>query len=222
MKFENILVVEDQEVANLSLRITLEGLELPRPQHAYYCDTALAMIRKGRQEQTPYDLLVTDLYFEVNGSTKQKPDAMELIKAAKDLDPGLKVLVFSGETRPLIIRRLYDEFHIDGYVRKARGDAQELKDALETLAANRRFYSREFRSLTGQENQHDFTPYDKTIVRLLAEGHAQKDIPIWLESNNMRPFGLSSVEKRLNLIKTAMGFTKNEQLVVFCKEIGLI
>lgn len=222
MKFENILVAEDHEVANLSLRITLEDLQLPRPQHAYYCEIALAMIRKAGQDQRPYDLLVTDLYFEADGSAKQEPDGMELIKAARHLQPGLKVLVFSAESRPVIIRRLYDEFNIDGYVRKARGDAQELKSALENLAKNRKYYSREFRSLSTQENQHEFTEYDKTIVRLLAQGYAQKDIPAWLERNDMRPFSLSSMEKRLNLIKGAMGFTKNEQLVIFCKEMGLI
>jgi DNA-binding NarL/FixJ family response regulator len=222
MKFENILVAEDHEIANLSLRITLEELQLARPQHAYYCEIALAMIRKAHQDQRPYDLLVTDLYFEADGSAKQKPDGMELIKAAKQLQPSLKVLVFSAESRPVIIRRLYEEFGIDGYVRKARGDAQELKSALEMLAKNRRFYPREFRSLAAQENQHDFTAYDKTIVRLLAEGHAQKDIPAWLDDNGIRPSGLSSIEKRLNLIKSAMGFTKNEQLVIFCKDIGLI
>lgn len=222
MKFENILVAEDHEVANLSLRITLEDLGLARPQHAYYCDIALAMLRKALRDQQPYDLLVTDLYFEADGSAKQKPDGMELITAAKQLQPGLKVLVFSAESRPMIIRRLYDELNIDGYVRKARGDAQELKSALEMLAKNRRFYSREFRSLMAQENQHDFTEYDKTVIRLLGEGYAQKDIPAWLENNDLRPSGLSSIEKRLNLIKSAMGFTKNEQLVLFCKEIGLI
>ncbi len=222
MKFEHILVAEDHEIANLSLRITLEDLQLTRPQHAYYCEIALSMIKKSGLDQRPYDLLITDLYFETDGSAKQEPDGMELIKAARDLQPGLKVLVFSAESRPVIIRRLYDEFNIDGYVRKARGDAQELKSALESLAKNRKYYPREFRSLAAQENQHDFTEYDKTIVRLLAQGYAQKDIPAWLESNDIRPFSLSSMEKRLNLIKGAMGFTKNEQLVVFCKEMGLI
>ena len=222
MKFENILVAEDHEVANLSLRITLEDLQLARPQHAYYCETALAMIKKACHDQSPYDLLVTDLYFEADGSAKQEPDGMELIKAARHLQPGLKVLVFSAESRQVIIRRLYEELNIDGYVRKARGDAQELKSALESLAKNRKYYSREFRSLVAQENQHDFTEYDKTIVRLLAQGYAQKDIPAWLENNEVRPFGLSSIEKRLNLIKASMGFTKNEQLVIFCKELGLI
>jgi two-component system capsular synthesis response regulator RcsB len=222
MKFEKILVVEDQEMVNVSLRRTLEDYQLPTPQYAYYCDHALTLLKIALKETQPYDLLVTDLYFEDEGTAKQLPDGKELVKAAKALQADLKILVFSGESRSTIIRSLYEEYNIDGYVRKGRGDAQELKSALENLAKSQRYYSREFRSLAVQENQHDFTAYDKTIVRLLAKGYAQKDIPAWLDDNDIRPSGLSSIEKRLNLIKSAMGFTKNEQLVIFCKDIGLI
>eukprot|EP01037_Dinobryon_pediforme_P007932 gene7932-8004_t len=187
----------DQDMANLSLRITLEDLQLPRPQYAYYCDHALTMITTALRDGYPYDLLV-------DGTTKQLPDGMGLIKSAKQLQPGLKVLVFSTESRQAAIRRLYDDFNIDGFVRKARGDAQELKTAIEQIAKNRRYYPRDYRIVATQDNQHAFTTYDKTIIRLLADGHAQKDIPVWLENNGIRPSGLSSVEKRLNLIKTAM------------------
>jgi len=222
MKFENILVTEDQDMANLSLRITLEELQLPRPHHAYYCDHALTMITTALRDGRPYDLLITDLFFQVDGTTKQLPDGIGLIKSAKQLQPDLKILVFSTESRQAAIRRLYDEFYIDGFVRKARGDAQDLKNAIEQIAKNRRYYPRDYRSTATQDNQHAFTTYDKTIIRLLADGYAQKNIPAWLENNDIQPSGLSSVEKRLSLIKKAMGFTKNEQLVLFCKEMGLI
>lgn len=222
MKFEKILVAEDQEMANISLRRTLEDHQLPAPQYAYYCDHALTLLKIALKDKQPYDLLVTDLYFEDEGSGKQLPDGKELIKTAKALQPDLKVLVFSGESRSAIIRSLYDDYHIDGYVRKARGDAQELKNALGDIAANQRYYSREFRSLAEQENQHAFTEYDKTIIRLLAAGYPQKDIPAWLEDHQIQPSGLSTIEKRLNLIKSATHFTKNEQLIAFCKDIGIL
>lgn len=222
MRFEKILIVEDQEMVNISLRRTLEEHQLPAPQYAYYCDHALTLLKIALKDKQPYDLLVTDLYFEEDGSAKQLPDGKELIKTAKALQPGLKVLVFSGEGKSAIIRSLYDDYHIDGFVRKARGDAQELKSALESLAKSQRYYSREFRSLAGHENLHAFTEYDRTIIRLLAEGYAQKDIPPWLEEHQLQPSGLSSIEKRLNLIKSAMHFTKNEQLIAFCKDIGIL
>lgn len=222
MKFENILVVEDQEMANLSLRITLESLQLPRPLHSYHTDHAVTLLRKALSEGDPYDLLITDLYFEDEGTAKQLPDGAELIKEAKCLQPGLKVLVFSGENKIGMIRRLYEEMAIDGFVRKGRGDAQNLKDALEQIAQNRRYYPREYRSLSAQQNQYDFSDYDKAIVRLLNEGYSQQEIADWLEANEMLPFGLSSVEKRLKLMRTAMNFNKNQQLIGFCKDLGII
>jgi hypothetical protein len=56
----------------------------------------------------------------------------------------------------------------------------------------------------------------------LAKGALQKDIPNYLEQLNLKPAGLSSIEKRLNLIKESLGFTKNEQLIAFCKDMGVI
>jgi two-component system capsular synthesis response regulator RcsB len=217
MLFEKVLVAEDQEIANLSLRRTLEDLDIPRPDYAYYCDLALAKLQKA-----PYDLLITDLYFETDGNPQQLPDGAALIKAAKALQPGLKTLVFSGEARPTVIRSLYDDLEIDGYVRKARGDAQELKAALERISQHRRYYPRDFRAQSEQQNLHTFSEFDKTIIWLLSEGKSQKDIPDYLKAHGIRPSALSSIEKHLNIMKTAMGYTKNEQLVVFCKEMGLI
>jgi len=222
MQFENILVVEDQDMANLSLRITLETLQLRRPSHSYHTEHAFALLKKALSDQRPYDLMITDLYFEEEGSAKQLPDGMKLIQEARNLQPGLKVLVFSAENKIMIIRRLYDELGVDGYVRKARGDAKELKDALALLSQNRRYYPREYRSLAAQENLHDFSEYDKAIIRLLNEGFSQKGIADWLEENDIPPFGLSSVEKRLKLMRTAMDFTKNQQLIGFCKDLGMI
>jgi len=220
--FENVLVAEDHEIANLSLRRTLEDLNVSRPDYAYYCDIALSKIKKALQTGQPYNLLVTDLYFEAEGSIQQLPDGAGLIKEAKVLQPDLKVLVFSAESRIAVIQPLYDDLGINGYVRKARGDAQQLKTALERISQNLQYYPRELRTQSVQENLHAFTDFDKTIIRLLIQGHAQKDIPAYLSAQGIRPSGLSSVEKRLNLIKTSMGFLKNEQLVAFCKEMKIV
>lgn len=220
--FKNVLIAEDHEIANLSLRRTLEELHIPSPDYAHYCDQALAKIKKALQDGHPHDLLVTDLYFEADGSAEQLPDGADLVKEARSLQPGLKILVFSAESRHPIIQPLFDNLNIDGYVRKARSDAKDLKAALERISQNRRHYPRELRNQAAQENLHTFTEYDKTIIRLLSEGYAQKEIPDYLNDHSLGPSSLSSIEKRLNLIKTTMGFTKNEQLVAFCKELRVI
>jgi DNA-binding NarL/FixJ family response regulator len=220
--FENVLIAEDQEIANLSLRRTIEDLDIPSPDYAHYCDQALSQIKRALQNRRPYDLLVTDLYFESDDNAAQLPDGAGLIRDAKALQPSLKVLVFSAESRLTVIQPLFDELNIDGFVRKARSDAKELKAALERLAQHRRHYPRELRNQASPEKLHTFTEYDKAIIRLLADGYSQKQIPAYLSKHDIRPSGLSSMEKRLNFIKTSMGFTNNEQMVAFCKEMKVI
>jgi len=73
-----------------------------------------------------------------------------------------------------------------------------------------------------EKNSHEFTNFDTTLISLLSQGVLQKDIPYYLQQNNIKPSGLSSVEKRLNLIKEVLGFSKNEQLIAYCKDIGII
>jgi len=64
-------------------------------------------------------------------------------------------------------------------------------------------------------------PFILTIV-LILEGALQKDIPLYLQQKEIKPSSLSSIEKRLNLMKEVLGFSKNEQLVAYCKDINLI
>ncbi|MBD1365387.1 toll/interleukin-1 receptor domain-containing protein [Mucilaginibacter sp. ZT4R22] len=69
---------------------------------------------------------------------------------------------------------------------------------------------------------HDFTTYDLTLISLLSQGFMQKGITAVLKEKELGPAGLSSVEKRLALIREALAFSKNEQLVAYCKDKGLI
>ncbi|RZM30077.1 MAG: response regulator, partial [Pedobacter sp.] len=73
-----------------------------------------------------------------------------------------------------------------------------------------------------QKNAYEFSEFDITIISLLSQGRLQKDIPNYLQENNIKPSGLSSVEKRLNLMKEELSFSKNEQLVAYCKDFGII
>lgn len=115
-----ILVAEDHESVNISLNITLKEIGISDYETATYCDDALLKIQKSIQEDASYDLLITDLYFEKDHREVKLSNGMELIKAARDLQPDLKVLVFSAEHRPAIILDLYKNLEIDGFVRKAR------------------------------------------------------------------------------------------------------
>jgi two-component system, NarL family, captular synthesis response regulator RcsB len=219
---KKVLIAEDHESANISVQKTLEEMGIGHTDYAYYCDDAFVKIQNSKQTDTPYDLLITDLYFEEDHKIQKISGGMELIAAVRQVQPELKILVFSAESRAGIIETLFNKQEIDGYVRKARNDAKELKQAINKISENQRYLPRHLLQLIKQKNAHAFTEYDITIITLLAQGILQKNIPGYLEQNHIRPSGLSSVEKRLNQIKEALEFSKNEQLVAFCKDMGII
>jgi len=107
-------------------------------------------------------------------------------------------------------------------VRKSRTDASDLKDAIEAISKNKRYVPIEFQQVVRNKNTFDFTEYDIVILSQLAEGTMQKNIPDHLKKLGMRASSQSSVEKRLNQIRSALGFTKNEQLIAYCKDYNII
>jgi two-component system capsular synthesis response regulator RcsB len=220
--FEKVLVAEDHESSNISVRKALEDYGVANNDYVYYCDDALLRIKHALKTEEPYDLLITDLSFDEDDTPQKISNGTDLIKAVRDLQPGIKILVFSVDGKPAIVDFLFKELVINAFVRKARRDVTELKLALEAVSKNRKYLSTGLRQSIKESNTYDFKEYDITLIKLLSNGMLQKDIPQYLLENDISPSGLSSVEKRLNHMREALNFTKNEQLVAFCKDVGVI
>lgn len=220
--FKKVLIAEDHEIANISVRRTLQELGIVDTNYVFYCDTALTWIKNGLRDGQPYDLLITDLSFEEDNTPQVLKGGIDLIQAVKQVQPDLKIIVFSAENRPAQIEELFSNQAINAYVRKARKDAEHLKDALHQVAAGHTYQSPDIKQAIREKNTHEFSTLDIHIINLLAQGVLQKNIPTHLQEKNIRPSGLSSVEKRLSLMKEVLDFTKNEQLVIYCRDKGLI
>lgn len=219
--FKKVLIAEDHESANISVRKILEELRI-QSRYVYYCDDALLQLKKALLDRDPYDLLITDLFFEDDGSPQNLQGGEALIAAARKVQANLKILVFSAEHRPAIIGGLFHDLGINGYVRKARRDSEELKHAVESIYGGKLHFPSHLRQAVKQKNSHEFSDFDVTIISLLSQGMRQKDIPAYLQQEKIKPSGLSSIEKRLNLMKETLNFSKNEQLVAYCKDMGII
>ncbi len=219
---KKVLIAEDYQSVNISVQKTLESMGIPDPEYVAYCDDAFQRIKKALQAQQSYDLLITDLYFEPDHREQVVKNGEDLIAQARKLQPDLKIVVFSATGKPVTIETLFDKHDIDGYVCKGRNDATELAAAIRQVEKNQRYYPRQHRKQIRQKNAHNFTEFDLAIISQLANGVRQKDIPSYLQANNISPSGLSSVEKRLNLIKDAYDFSTNEQLIAFCKDNGIL
>lgn len=220
--FKKILIAEDHESSSISVQKTLEDLNISNADYAYYCDDALAKVKKSIRENNLYDLLITDLSFEEDHHKQDIKDGKELILKIRELVPDLKVIVFSGEHKSGIIDSLFNEYQINGFVRKARNDSKELKKAIASVYINENYLSLDLKQEVKKLNNYEFTSYDITLVSLLSQGVLQKNIPTYLQNNNIRPNSLSSVEKRLNSLKENLNVASNEQLVAFCKDLGII
>lgn len=219
---DKVIIAEDHESSNLSVEKTIADLHIKQSDYVYYCDDAFNKVQLARQKSEPYDLLITDLYFEDDGRVQKIRDGFELIRSVRSIQPGIMILVFSGEDRPAIIDKLFKEYEIDAYVRKARHDIKELKLAFEAMAKREKYCPHSLSQLIRQSNSYEFTEFDMTIIRLLAKGYRQKEIEIHLKKNNIEPNSLSKIEKKLKEIRDELRFSKNEQIVLFCKEAGLL
>ncbi|WP_223598092.1 response regulator [Chryseobacterium sp. GVT01B] len=220
--FKKILIAEDHESSSISVQKTLEDLTISTTDYVYYCDDALAKIQKSIRENDLYDLLITDLSFEEDHNIQNLKDGKELIKTIKELQPSLKVIVFSAEHRSGIIDSLFNEYGINGFVRKARNDSKELKKAIASTYVDENYLSLDLKQEVKKLNNYEFSNYDITLVSLLSQGVLQKNIPVYLQNNDIKPNSLSSVEKKLNSMKEDLQITSNEQLVAFCKDLGII
>lgn len=220
--FKKILIAEDHESTTISVQKTLEEINVLNVDYVYYCDDALGKIKKAIREKNPYDLLITDLYYDEDHRDQKIKDGIQLIEEVRKEQPSLKVIVFSAEHKSGIIDSLFTEHKINGFVRKARNDAKELKKAIASVYINENYLSLDLKQDMKKLNSYEFTTYDITLVSLLSQGVLQKNIPLYLQNNNIKPNSLSSIEKRLNGLKEDLEVTSNQQLVAFCKDLGII
>jgi DNA-binding NarL/FixJ family response regulator len=156
-------------------------------KHVSYCDHAFSWIQKGLSTDQPYDLFITDLSFEEDGTLQKITDGVALIKAVKNIQPDLKILVFTAEGRAEVIAPLILNLGINAYVRKARRDVDELRSAIQAIAKGKSHYPVQVLQTKQKGNSFNFTNYDTIIIGLLAKGAKQKEIPQYLKENNIKP-----------------------------------
>ncbi|OJX32867.1 MAG: response regulator [Chryseobacterium sp. 36-9] len=220
--FKKILIAEDHESSNFSVQRVLEELRIPNVDYVYYCDDALANIKKALENELPYNLLITDLSFEEDHRTQLIKNGRELIKCCRDICPELNIIVFSGEHRVGVIDLLFKELNINAYVKKARSDSSELKKAIETVYNGNSYISHNMKFPIKSANTLEFSNFDITLLKLLSDGILQKNIPKKLQEQNIYPNSLSSVEKRINMMKLSLAAANTEELIAFGKNIGII
>ena len=220
--FKKILIAEDTNSTNDGLVSSLNSI-IPNIVTTQYCDDALLKIKMAIHENDPFELLITDLSFDNSHRKRNLTSGETLIPAIKKVQPHIKIMVFSMEFRIAKIKQLLDGLEIHSYIHKSRNDIKEIKIGLKEIYINHIYLSSDVQQLlNSDQNIEDIDEVNIFILKLLAKGVAQKDIPSLLEKNNLPKYQLRSIQDRVNKLKELFGANNPAHLVSIVKDEGFI
>ena len=221
--FKKVLVVEDFDVINSGIKIALEEIKIKEVDYISYCDEAFLKLKKADLQEEPYDLVISDLSFESDGTPQQLKSGEQLIEKIRTEFPDLKIIVFSVEDKAYRIQYLYKTLKIQGYVWKNRNGLKELKKAIENAFMTKEFYiSPDLNSAIHPKKTIEITGYDIHIIEQLSKGILQENLSELFKEQQINPSGKSSIEKRLKFLKEHFNANNPAHLVAIAKDFGLI
>lgn len=222
--FQKVLIVEDLDSIIETIKTTLEKLAIPQIEHVKYCDDAILKIKKAQHDKIPFELIISDLSFKEDHRENKIKNGEELITAIKKIQPEIKTIIFSIEDKSFKINSLFNNQKINAYVVKGRNSINDLKTAvLETYKNNKRI-------LLPEDQKHSFNKkaiieieaYDIQLLQLLSKGYIISEITTEFKKLEIQPNSNSSIEKRINKLKTYFKANNNVHLIAITKDLGLI
>ncbi len=220
--FKKVLVAEDHEIVNKGVITTLTDLDIAKIDAVQYCDDALLKIRKAILDQKPYELLITDLSFNKDHRNQKIHSGEDLIATLKDVQPNLKIIVFSIKNQLQKVRSLVQNYNINAYVCKGRRGSKELAEAIQAVHHNKSYLSPQVNLALSSKSHLEIDNFDINLVHHLSEGLSQETISELLKANKISPSSVSSIEKHLNTLKIQFKANNSIHLVSLFKDLGLI
>ena len=221
--FQKVLIAEDMDFINSGIKAELTKLEIKEIDYVQYCDEALLKLKSARLNNTPFDLLISDLSFDKDYREQSITSGDELIKIVRKELPDLKIIVFSVEDKTYRIQTLFNEYKINGYVWKSREGLRELKRAIQKIYHSESYYiSPHLANALSQNKAIEISDYDIFLIECLSNGYLQEQISDKLKEKNWSPTSVSTIEKRLKLLKEHFNANNPAHLVSISKDLGLI
>lgn len=166
---KQVLLVDDHQML-------LEGTASLLENSGEYTVTGWATSGKAALElikSQNFDVLITDF---------QLPDltGLEIVKAARKVQPEIKVLILSMHDEPSVVRELLQE-NIDGFVVKSDPQSSVIK-ALEKVDNGKKYFSDDIAEMLVQNftesntDKTNLSPRETEIVRLIARDFSTKQI----------------------------------------------
>jgi len=220
--FKKILIVEDIDSINLGVTALLEKNFDVQVHNTKYCDDAYLKIKKAVFDRKPFDLIITDLSFKEDEKGTKIAGGEELVSLIKEENTGAKIIVYSIEDKPYIIRSLFSTNSINAFVIKGREGSNELLEAINTLKEGGIYISPKFANIVREQPVLELDKYDIEILKLLSEGNTQEDISNVFKQKEYPSPSTSSIEKKINRLKCMFKVQNSIHLIATAKDMRLI
>jgi DNA-binding NarL/FixJ family response regulator len=212
--FEKVLLVEDYQDTNRGIVEMLhERFDFDALQEELYCDKAFNRIRVALAQNKPYDLLLTDFYFNEDHVAQQIKSGLDLIRKVREVQPSLKIIVNSREDNPVKVNGLFKDQGIQAFVCKGRDSLRELETAIREVYHNRTYVSPQIK-LNVANNVFELDDFDRRILNYLADGLTKKEISEKLKKEAISPNSESSIDKKISRLFDGFGAKNTSQLLV--------
>ncbi len=221
--FKKVLVTEDLgSISHGIAQMLYERTGIDEIQQAHYCDEAFLRFRRAIKDHEPFDLLITDLSFKESHRERKLTSGMQLIKAIQEIQPDIKVIVYSMEDRPGKVKTLLEEYGVSGYVCKGRYGLSELMQSITEVYNDFTYVSPRMQDAMDKNNVFELKDYDIMLLTHLSKGLTQEQIRDYFKQHQISPCSISSIEKRLNKLKYNFKAKNAIHLVAMTKDLGLL
>lgn len=221
--FKKVLIAEDFEIANQGvIKVLNEKIGVPDIHNTEYCDDAYLRFRKAHQNKDPFELLITDLSFKEDHREQKINSGTELIDAIKQIQPNIKVIVYSQEDKPERIKTLFDKQQINGYVCKGQNAAKHLISALQQVYLDQTYIPPELVGKLNKRNTINLDDFDIFILKELANGLTKKEIVEKLKRNKITPNSESMLDKKVSKLFDDFKAKNTTHLIAMVKDLGLL
>ena len=206
-----ILIVEDQPVCRLGIRMTLQGsgVKYRILEEAENVMQALDFLENNGKD---VDLILLD-YMLPDGT------GMDVVGAAKRLCPETKIVILSGEAGGAIVKQLMDA-GVNGFMSKSV-TPEEIAVVLRSVMQGNDYKGEGFVRMeddlkTDYETMQSLTRREMELVTLCASGLNAKQIA---EEMNVTPH---SVENMKSVVFSKVGVKSTNELILYAFRVGLI
>jgi two-component system capsular synthesis response regulator RcsB len=221
--FNKVILVNGFDFVSITVSRALLELSIIEVNESKCCDDAYIKIKKGLFDNAPYDLLISDLSLKTDHRNTKLNTGEELLTAVKKIQPNIKIIVFSDEDKSFRIKALFRDHCIDAFVYIGKEGISELKKAVQVVfCENNKILSSGFYHPLEDKHLIEIEEYDVFILKLLSFGFATKEIVLDFKNTGIKPNSSSSIEKRINKLKTYFHAKNNSHLIAMSKDLRIL